>query len=55
LENNVVVYKNFGDVCFYVVGDVSENELLIESVLSTVTEAIALLFRCVPFLSASAF
>ncbi|ELR12508.1 clathrin adaptor complex small chain subfamily protein [Acanthamoeba castellanii str. Neff] len=45
LDNNVIVYKNSGDVAFYVVGDSDENELLLESVLSTLTEAISFLLR----------
>jgi hypothetical protein len=47
LDNYIIVYKNSGDVCFYVIGDSSENELLLESVLSTLTEAISYLLRCV--------
>ncbi len=41
----MVVYKNMGDVCFYVVGDMSENELLLENVLNTLTETMSLLLR----------
>lgn len=41
----MIVYKNSGDVAFYVVGDTDENELLLESVLSTLTEAISFLLR----------
>jgi hypothetical protein len=45
LESYVVVYKNVGDVCFYVLGDMNENELLLDSVLSAFYEAVAVLLR----------
>jgi hypothetical protein len=43
----ISVYRNAIDVFFYVVGAAKENELLLAHVLSSLMEALALLFRSV--------
>ena len=49
LFNNVIsVYRNLGDVWFYVTGEQDENELILISVLTALTDALSTLLRCIP-------
>lgn len=47
MDNLISVYKNIGDVFFYVNGPIDENELLFVTVLTGLQETLALLLRCV--------
>ena len=46
-DNRVVVYKQEGDVMLYVVGDSSQNEILLFSVVICLRDALSLLLRLV--------
>lgn len=45
LDNMVVVYRTLSDAQIYVVGSLDENELQLAVVLSTIVEALSILFR----------
>jgi hypothetical protein len=44
-DDNLVVYKQQGDLMFYVTGSLAENELILYSVLQAFYEATAILLR----------
>mmetsp|Transcript_13197 Transcript_13197/g.55277 ORF Transcript_13197/g.55277 Transcript_13197/m.55277 type:complete len:179 (-) Transcript_13197:63-599(-) len=44
-DNVIVVYKFIGDLMFFVVGDAEDNELVLNIVLTALTEAIGILVR----------
>jgi len=44
-DNVIVVYKFIGDLMFFVVGDAEDNELVLNIVLTALTEAIGILIR----------
>lgn len=48
LDNLISVYKNVGDVFFYVNGPVDENELLFVTVLAGMQETLSILLRYGP-------
>jgi hypothetical protein len=45
LDNALVVYKFIGDLMFYVLGDVDENEIILADVLVGFYDSITLLLR----------
>merc|ERR1712185_430529 len=44
-NNAISVYRNLGDVWFYVTGEQDENELILIAVLSALTESLSSLLR----------
>lgn len=42
----VVVYKFIGDLHFYATADAEENEIILTSVLTALTESVTLLLTC---------
>ncbi len=44
-DNIILVYKFIGDVYFYAVADVGENELILASVLQALCDSIGMLLR----------
>ncbi|KAM3747291.1 hypothetical protein ACB098_05G024100 [Castanea mollissima] len=44
-ENNIVIYKFFQDLHFFVTGGDDENELILATVLQGFFDAVALLLR----------
>lgn len=47
MENNIIVYKFVQDLHFFVTGGEEENELVLESVLQGLFDAVNLLLRFV--------
>ena len=45
MDDGLVVYRFIGDLMFYVVGDVDENEILLSDVLTGFCDSITLLLR----------
>lgn len=45
LDDIVVVYRFLGDLMFYVVGDDDENEIVLFTVLTALTDALSILLR----------
>ena len=44
-DDHLVVYKNLGDLMFYVTGSQEENELILYSVLQAFYESVSILLR----------
>ena len=51
-DNVIVVYKFIGDLHFYATADAEENEIILATVLSALTETVSMLLACVPALCA---
>lgn len=49
-DDYLVVYKQLGDLMFYVTGSLAENELILNAVLTAFYEATSTLLRWVPAL-----
>lgn len=45
-DDYLVVYKQLGDLMFYVTGSLAENELILHAVLQAFYEATSTLLRC---------
>jgi len=44
-ENQIILYKIINDLCVYIVSNAAENELLVYSILVTLDESLAALFK----------
>jgi hypothetical protein len=44
-DDHLVVYKNLGDLMFYVTGSQEENELILYTVLQAFYESVSILLR----------
>ena len=47
-DNVIVVYKFIGDLHFYATADAEENEIILATVLTALTETVSMVLACVP-------